>query len=48
MRERLRLVRGHLSVESEPSHGTRIRVRVPLFANKSAVTGDGKAHNAGA
>jgi PAS domain S-box-containing protein len=30
MRERVRLVRGHLSVESEPSHGTRIRVRVPL------------------
>jgi len=29
MRERLRLVGGHLSVESEPSHGTRIRVRVP-------------------
>jgi PAS domain S-box-containing protein len=48
MRERLRLVRGHLSVESEPSHGTRIRVRVPLFTNKSAVTGDGKAHKAGA
>jgi signal transduction histidine kinase len=29
MRERLRLVGGHLSIESEPSHGTRIRVRVP-------------------
>jgi PAS domain S-box-containing protein len=48
MRERLRLVRGHLSVESEPSHGTRIRVRVPLFTIKSGVTGDGKAHKAGA
>ncbi|MGC1452397.1 MAG: PAS domain-containing protein [Candidatus Sulfotelmatobacter sp.] len=30
MRERLRLVRGILSVESEPSHGTQIRVRIPL------------------
>jgi signal transduction histidine kinase len=29
MRERLRLVGGHLSIESAPSHGTRIRVRVP-------------------
>lgn len=29
MRERLRLIGGHLSVESEPSHGTRIRVRIP-------------------
>jgi PAS domain S-box-containing protein len=30
MRERVRLVGGHLSVESEPSHGTRIHVRIPL------------------
>jgi PAS domain S-box-containing protein len=30
MRERLRLVGGHLSIESEPSHGTRIRVSIPL------------------
>jgi PAS domain S-box-containing protein len=30
MRERLRLVGGQLGVESEPSRGTRIRVRVPL------------------
>jgi signal transduction histidine kinase len=29
MRERLRLIGGHLSIESEPSRGTRIRVRVP-------------------
>jgi len=29
MRERLRLVGGHLSIESAPSQGTRIRVRVP-------------------
>jgi signal transduction histidine kinase len=30
MRERLRLVGGHLDVESEPSQGTRIYVRVPV------------------
>ena len=29
MRERLRLVGGHLSIESEMSHGTRIRARIP-------------------
>jgi PAS domain S-box-containing protein len=48
MRERLRLVSGHLSVESEPSHGTRIRVRVPLHATNAQVTSEGKAHQAGA
>jgi PAS domain S-box-containing protein len=30
MRERLRLVRGHFSIESEPEHGTRIQVRIPF------------------
>jgi PAS domain S-box-containing protein len=30
MRERLRLVGGHFSIESKPSHGTRIRVRIPV------------------
>jgi signal transduction histidine kinase len=30
MRERLRLIGGRFAVESEPLHGTRIRVRVPL------------------
>lgn len=30
MRERLRLVRGELSIFSSPSHGTRIEARVPL------------------
>jgi signal transduction histidine kinase len=30
MRERLRLIGGHLSIESEVSRGTRIRARVPL------------------
>jgi PAS domain S-box-containing protein len=32
MQERLRLVGGHLSIESDPSHGTRIRVRIPRRA----------------
>jgi PAS domain S-box-containing protein len=48
MRERLRLVDGHLAVESEPSHGTRIRVRIPLGSTNAQVTIDGKAHQAGA
>jgi signal transduction histidine kinase len=48
MRERVRLVSGHLSVESEPSHGTRIRVRVPLFTTREGVTSEEKAHKAGA
>lgn len=30
MHERLRLVGGRLAVESEPTHGTRVHVRVPL------------------
>jgi len=30
MRERVRLVGGHLSIESQPSHGTRIHARIPL------------------
>ena len=32
MQERLRLVEGQLTVQSDPSHGTRIRVRIPLRA----------------
>lgn len=37
MRERLRLIGGFFSVQSEPAHGTRIRVAVPLSgANKTA------------
>lgn len=32
MQERLRLVGGHLSVESDSSHGTQIRVRIPRHA----------------
>ena len=35
MRERVRLVGGHLSVESAPSLGTRIRVRIPLSSEQS-------------
>jgi signal transduction histidine kinase len=30
MRERVGLVGGHLSVESKPSRGTQIQVRIPL------------------
>jgi PAS domain S-box-containing protein len=41
MRERLRLVGGTLSVESEPSHGTRICVRVPL-ASATGQTAEGR------
>jgi PAS domain S-box-containing protein len=48
MRERLRLVGGQLSVESEPSQGTRIRVRVPLLTNRAGVTSEGKTSKAGA
>jgi PAS domain S-box-containing protein len=38
MRERLRLVGGHLVVESTPSHGTRIRVYAPLTASQGNFT----------
>jgi PAS domain S-box-containing protein len=49
MRERLWLVAGQLSVESEPSHGTQIRVRIPPRGVTNApVTSEGKAHQAGA
>jgi signal transduction histidine kinase len=37
MRERLRLIGGHLSIESQPSHGTRIRVRVPQTVTAAPV-----------
>ncbi|MND00365.1 Oxygen sensor histidine kinase NreB [compost metagenome] len=30
MRERARLVRGHLALTSKPGHGTRVDVHVPL------------------
>ncbi len=38
MRERLRLIGGQLLVESEPSHGTRIRVHVPLTEGEQEIT----------
>jgi signal transduction histidine kinase len=40
MRERLRLVGGRLWVKSKPSHGTRIRVRVPLTVTDTRVMTD--------
>jgi PAS domain S-box-containing protein len=48
MQERLRLVGGRLSVESEPSHGTRIRVRIPLHSTNAQIPNVGKARQAGA
>jgi signal transduction histidine kinase len=42
MRERLRLIGGHLAVKSEPFHGTRIRVRVPLSGGSSQGAGEPK------
>jgi len=36
MQERVHLVRGTFAIESEPNHGTTIRVTVPLVANMSA------------
>ena len=35
MGERVRLVRGELSVDSEPGQGTTVTVRVPLVGNES-------------
>jgi PAS domain S-box-containing protein len=46
MRERLRLVGGQLSVESEPLRGTRIRVHVPLTATVEEIASEGKKYNA--
>jgi PAS domain S-box-containing protein len=37
IRERVRLVRGQLSIDSQPSRGTTIRVHIPLFAANAAV-----------
>jgi signal transduction histidine kinase len=36
MRERLRLIGGQMSVESQPSRGTRLDIRVPLAAMTTA------------
>jgi PAS domain S-box-containing protein len=48
MRERLRLVGGHLAVESEPARGTRILARVPLIAANKELPSQAKAQGAGA
>jgi PAS domain S-box-containing protein len=48
MRERLRLVGGQLSVESEPSRGTRIHVSVPLFRADAEGTNEEKSRKVGA
>ena len=48
MRERLRLVGGHLSIESEVSHGTRIRARIPLSSTARQGTSDAKQSGANA
>jgi len=48
MRERLRLVGGSLEVHSEPSHGTRIRVQVPLSSGMSEGTIEPKQFKANA
>jgi PAS domain S-box-containing protein len=48
MRERLRLVGGQLSIESSPLHGTRIRVRVPLFTAKAGVINQVQTRKVGA
>lgn len=41
MRERLRLVAGHLSIESEPWRQTQIRARIPMSTINARQTGDG-------
>jgi signal transduction histidine kinase len=46
MRERLRLVGGDIVVESEPSHGTRLHVHVPLPTSDAAVTKGEKGYKA--
>jgi PAS domain S-box-containing protein len=48
MRERLRLVGGNLEVHSEPFHGTRIRVQVPLSSGMSEGTIEPKQFKANA
>jgi PAS domain S-box-containing protein len=42
IRERLRLIGGHLSIESDKSHGTRIRARIPLSGTARQATSDAK------
>jgi signal transduction histidine kinase/integral membrane sensor domain MASE1 len=47
MSERLRSIGGDLTVESEPSHGTRIRVRAPLPTIGAQVTSKQETYKAG-
>jgi PAS domain S-box-containing protein len=47
MRERLRLIDGHLIVDSSPTHGTQIQVQVPLTVTApSEATSQPKSHKA--
>ncbi len=48
MRERLRLVGGDIVIESEPLHGTKLHVRVPLRTSNPSVISEEKANKAGA
>src|SRR5262245_54210170 len=53
MRERLNLIGGRIAIDSRPSHGTRINIRVPLLQSDRATLGfesgaDGEKCEAGA
>jgi signal transduction histidine kinase len=48
MRERLRLVGGHLSIESGPSLGTRIRVQIPLSSTTRQTAAEQRQYKANA
>jgi signal transduction histidine kinase len=48
MRERLGLIGGQLAIESQPSDGTRIRVRVPLSNGSIQSASESKHHKANA
>jgi PAS domain S-box-containing protein len=47
MRERLRLVGGVLSIESETPHGTRVCAHIPLRTTNTGATSQERAHKAG-
>jgi signal transduction histidine kinase len=42
MRERMRLVRGQLAIESRPGAGTRVEARAPLASHPAAPSGEGE------